>query len=388
MKTDFLSNFFDVINKKIFKNLENTPVSLYTGIGGQILFYSIYLKKYGSDDDLNNFRKMIENLFFGLNEQQYNFFFCDGLVGVAFLIRHLEEEGLLKDFDYSDFLNDVDNFFYSILQKEVQKMNEIDFLHGNLGIANYFLEFELIKDISKNHSAYFDKTTLVIESHLSRIKLNENNDELINFGLSHGLSSYLVFFSKLFKLTNENRYKENIFKIIEVYKYFYNRNEQSSFPSQGYTRNNSNYEVSLGWCYGDQTISYCIYKAGNLLKEDKIIDFSLEIVEHWSKKNSIHSAITNPFYDNMFCHGLSGVAYLNKKWYQISKKEDLIENHKFFINEIYKSERLFQKYDSIDSNYKENLGLLDGSCGLGLVIIDSLEDINSKNKWDRFFLLN
>ncbi|GAA4763141.1 MULTISPECIES: lanthionine synthetase LanC family protein [Flavobacterium] len=388
MKNDFLTSFFDEINKNIFENLESNSLSLYTGLSGQILFYSIYLKKNRLEANLLNFRKMIEKLFFALNNQQYNLFFCDGLVGVTFLIRHLEEEGLLEDYDYSDFLKEVDSLFLSNLKKEAVDLNKIDFLHGNLGIANYFLEFNLTQNISEDYNVYFETTTLIIENHLSRIQLNENNVELINFGLSHGLSSYLVYFTKLFKLTNENRYKQNILNIIEVYKYFFNTNKQSCFPSQGFSRGNSNYEVSLGWCYGDQTISYCIYKAGEVLGLKKIVDFSIEIVQHWSKKNSIELAITNPFYDNMFCHGLSGVAYLNKKWYQILKKESLINNYTLFMEEIVKSEKLFHKYDNMSSGYKENFCLLDGSCGLGMVIIDSLEDANLENNWDRFFLLN
>lgn len=388
MKEEFLSDFFEKINKNIFDNIDDKQISLFTGLSGQILYYSMYFKKYGTEKDRFNYRKIIEKLFIAINNQHYNHFYCDGLVGVAFLIRYLEEEKLLLEYDYLDFLKEVESFFITILKNNIDDLNKIDFLHGNLGIANYFLEFNLIPDISVNHTIYYDKTTKVIENHLSRIELNEKNVELINFGLSHGLSSYLVYFSKLFKLSKDNRYKENILKIIDVYQYFFNKNEQSCFPSQGYTRTNSNYEVSLGWCYGDQTISFCIYKAGELLNDKKIIDFSIEIVNHWSKKNTIKLALTNPLYDNMFCHGLASVSYINKKWYQILKEERLMNNHKLFINKIITSDRLFLKYDNMGFGYIENYNLLDGSCGLGLVIIDSLEDINLKNNWDKFFLLN
>lgn len=387
MTGDFYSNFFEKVNSSILEHPQGKPLALYTGLAGQVLYYSEYLKKFDNHDNRSNFKYLVETLFEALNTQNYDSSFCSGLSGISFLMRHLAAQDLLEGFDYEEFLEQVDIYFVETISKEVDSVDQIDFLHGYLGIANYLLEFATNIKIVTN-IAHYEVITSQIISHLEKVRLDEDNTELINFGLSHGLASYIEYFIKLFRQTGFPQIRDYLRKIVTIYRYFYREDTQSCFPSQGYSIHNANYDVNLGWCYGDQTISYCLYKAGLFLEDNDIIDFSKNIVKKWILKNSVSSAFINPVYDNMFCHGLAGIAYVSKKWFVITGEEKLMENYKIFMNKIFSSEQLYSKFDNLTEVYAENFWLLDGSSGLGLVLLDSIEDNQSGASWDNFFLLN
>lgn len=387
MIDDFYIDFFKKVNKNILSKNDNKPIALYTGLAGQLLYYSTYSKHFTDETGRQEFRALVETFFDSLNTQNYDSSFCSGLSGVAFLLRHLDRQQMLEGYDYAEFLEQVDQHLLEITQKEVNDLDEVDFLHGFLGIANYLMEFRQLSTVS-DQPVPFGNITKAISEHLDRIDLSDKNTELINFGLSHGLASYIQYFIKLYKHTNALECKIYIGKIVAIYRYFFNEAEQSCFPSQGYTRQDSNYNVNLGWCYGDQTISYSLYKAGELLNDEQLKEFSILVLNHWIMKNSADSAFISPLYDSMFCHGLAGVAHMCKKWYIITGNEALHQNYHYFINKIKESKMLFSKFDNLKDGYAENFWLLDGSCGLGLVLLDSLQEIEKENDWDYFFLLN
>lgn len=115
----------------------NSPSGLFSGYAGISLFlfyYSRYCKNDYYADVAGDFLTLaLDNL----NLQDYTF--CNGVCGVCWCVNHLIEEGFIDNNNF-DILNHFDKYLCEQTFFDLEKGQNVDFLHGSIGNALYLLK--------------------------------------------------------------------------------------------------------------------------------------------------------------------------------------------------------------------------------------------------------
>ena len=405
------------IENSIYINWKKQPfrsdISLMTGLSGIPLFYyMLYLysdeKKY-----LEYIEKIIEYIFEHINEsdQKIGTTFSSGVSGIGFMLNILEKTGNFKNLDLEDKLLIIDeilldtvDYFLSYIDnlEHKQKVEQIDFLHGVLGIAYYTLErFEKISEKNKIVSLFEKISEIIISDGQNAYDLRDVTEisesfQKTNLGLAHGHVSYILILIKFLEKFPQNlKVREALTESTNTILLFENDNDKSfcKFPSIAVNKKTAFYNIHLGWCYGDQSVSYALYKAGNLLKDDFLIDKSNQIALSTLKRNDIESALINKDrYDAGFCHGTASVAYNHCKWYKITKDKNFEDLYVKFTKETLLKAKYddglagFMKYNG-EGELVQAIGILDGITGIGVFLLDNILKEKSNFNWQSIFLL-
>ncbi|AZI38612.1 lanthionine synthetase LanC family protein [Epilithonimonas vandammei] len=404
------------IERAIDQNWNKQPyisdLSLLTGISGIPIFYYM-LYHYNNDPKyLNKIDEVLNAIFERLNEGEETIpkTYCLGLAGIAYMLNFLDrsenvkidlaeslqvlDEILLDTIDY--FLSYIDN-----IEKEFI-MEQADFLHGVSGIAHYFLSRDKKETYSEKITALLEKLAEIVEWDYQRaievkdIEHITTDMHKTNIGLAHGHISFILLFSKYLELfSHNNRVKQALESSVKTVLLF--KNEQADgfclFPSIAVNKKTARYNIHLGWCYGDQSVSYGLYKAGLILNDENLITISKEIALSTLKRDSLKTALLNEdSCDAGFCHGTISVAYYHKKWYLITGDTRFLELYKKFTQftlSLSNEEKGLAGYlkNAEAGDKKAALGLLDGIAGIGVFFIDSLLNESSSVKWDSVFLI-
>ncbi|WP_333596834.1 lanthionine synthetase LanC family protein [Chryseobacterium flavum] len=376
-------------------NFEKMPISLFEGMGGiSYFFFEKINSDYASKKDKDFFIYLIELLVEKLNGEQYSFTYCDGLCGIAFILKKYQLTLNQYDYDLEDLLQDIDSILMQALEK-ISDHDDIntDFLHGSFGLLYYFVFF---KERGSRFKALYVKNITSVINYINKAK---KSDEInINYGLAHGLCS-VINIAKL--------YLENIDKYCEVSKHCLNLCcEMFTAPELNFTLPSlypsispikqfhdraARHSVHLGWCYGDQTISTTLNNVANFQNNQELNQFSLNIANHWVRRDSIGKALLNEdFYDHMMCHGVACVALYNKLWFTITKDQSFYKNYTYFINNLLSQKQDFDnvagyKRAVINNEYEKSYGLLTGVAGVGLLLLDA-SNMERKSWYDLFLI--
>lgn len=411
------------IEKTLYRSWKTPPfvndISLMTGISGLPIFYCML---YNIDENpiyVEKIEEIVNKIFEQLNSNSSNnrigSTFSSGIAGIGYVLNLIEENGVLKDIDLTESLNVIDEILLDTVDHFVSyvdelehkyKIEQIDFLHGVLGIAYYLLnrltngidEKKVIQVFEKISEIVIDDCELAID--MINVEEILQDHKKTNLGLAHGHTSYILIFSKfLEKFPNNEKAKEVVSKSAKLIMSFKNDDESNIcvFPSIAVNKKTAFYKVHLGWCYGDQAIAYGLYKAGEVLKDSYYINESIEIAKLTFKRNSVSTALLNSDdYDAGFCHGTSSVAFFHKKWYKIAKNEMFEDLYNKFIFETLIAAKHeqgmagFLKHDGKGDLVKA-IGMLDGIAGIGVVLIDYY-NYYLKNEvnlnWQSMYLLN
>lgn len=387
-KINEISDFY--INN--FNPLES-PLSLFDGLGGiGLFFFEKINSRLCTNEDKDFFIKIFDVIYDKLNKENYSLTYCDGLTGIAFFIRlckdYLESEG----YDVNELITDIDEIiFKSVVQSAfLLEHDSFDFLHGKLGILHYLITFRVRPCLTEK----FYKTICL--NLLENLQKAQRGEASFNFGLAHGMCSYINIIIKA------NQYFPDIPDALKLLKFIeeiylcknLDFSKLSLYPSISNKKDfnkNASFFQPLGWCYGDQTISTSLLKLGICLDSQELIDHSLHMSNHWKQRNTVAKALGNPsYYDFSFCHGVTSVAFFNKRWYDITGDPQFLENYLYFLELITSQVQQdgsiagFRKCTGDDTLYKKDWGLLTGSAGIGLNLI--YQRSNNNNKWLKLFL--
>lgn len=178
------------------KNEEVNQMGLYSGKSGIILFLSHYLNKYPNKtfEDIYEryFDDFIENL---TTEPQTYLSFCSGLAGVFESLRMMNENSL-ADLDFSEIEAAYNNKLWSWVNYNFGNQN-YDFLHGPLGVSIYFWNNPRYIE---NTLLWLKKTAIKEGDKLKWISsLGQNRPQGYNICLSHGMSSIIVYLSRIYR---------------------------------------------------------------------------------------------------------------------------------------------------------------------------------------------
>ena len=191
----------DNIAKNIMELNKMGNWGLLGGNGGAILFFHHYINF--SENKI--YSDYLSNLIINLIKDIYNtktLGFCNGLSGICWLLRLTYKYGYLE----CDDINQVLEYPERCLLTEIYRTDaDTDYLHGTLGIANYFA----ISDSPFSHNAI---DAFLKKLWISKIKKDETYSWLTetyvnyksvglvyNLGLSHGMAGVIAFLKNILK---------------------------------------------------------------------------------------------------------------------------------------------------------------------------------------------
>jgi len=391
---EIILNISNILKKLPIEEKHET--GLYSSNCGAVLYLlseSIYTNK----DNSVYINEIIHRIMDSINNGHKIHSFSGGIAGFAWLLEYLVR---IEYFDRIEIevLDELDIFLYKKMIEEIKKDN-LDFLHGAIGIGYYFLKRidkpkikmylnELI--IGINHHAIKNNNEIKWQSILD---FNDNSTGY-NLGLAHGIPSYLVFLSKVYKLGISINIVEDL--LSGATNFLINNqnkkvNKISYFPVWINEKNNTPSESSrLAWCYGDLGISMALYQVSKVTDNKILEKLAIEVLLNASNRRNL---VSEQVIDAGLCHGTAGIAHIFNRMYRNTGIEKFKETSDFWIEETLK----MAKFDDGLAGYKawhtekyggwvNEYGLLEGIAGIGLALISAVSDIEPK--WDECLLLS
>ncbi|WP_338648508.1 lanthionine synthetase LanC family protein [Flavobacterium sp. KS-LB2] len=392
------------IEKELDENYKTYPnISLFSGIGALPIFYFLLYRLTNNSDHLEKLHNALDEIFIQLNEHEINVSYCTGIAGISYMLNFLVNYGVLESEQINDSLDVMDEAIISYSLKHLNSIEDTDFLHGGLGVAHYLIER------IKNNSALINKTVYIFEklAHIAQedlIKFEEvcsvkefsDTNHKTNCGLAHGYIAYVIIFSKFLEQFPNNMLILSVLnKIINCVLSFesFDTETVSRFPGIAVNKNLADYNVPLAWCYGDQSIAYGFFKASQVLRNKELLTKSKEIIYKTLKRDSLQKSVSNvDLCDSSFCHGITSIAYLHKKGFQITNDQKCLDLYEYFTNELLvkgSGDFGLEGYQSFYKlkGFKKDFTFLNGLIGVGIFFIDYMLD-NDEIKWEAILLLD
>lgn len=356
------------------------------GFSGVLLFLVCLYKFFQKNEILNDIYSTVAILSNNLYKIKTPTI-CDGFSGICWLLRYIHEEGIVESDDINETLEEIDSYIIKLFHE--QYINDIDFLHGGLGIAYYLLlsETESGLNACEKYLDKLDESKIIqIDGSFMWTTQVENNGQLTtvaNFSLSHGMASLIIFLSKYYERTNAQKAKLLLLKTIEFYKN--NTNPDTYYSVYGSWLNIDSptllSESRLAWCYGDMGIAVALIYASSILNDDSLFDFSTRVIDKTTLRFS-NSQIN----DAIFCHGSSGVSYIYNFFYQITGRDNYKQAALYWLDETLN--RINQCHldgsFELNSQLNDTYSILNGLSGVGLTLISSVN--KQKENWSEILL--
>jgi lantibiotic modifying enzyme len=299
-----------------------------------------------------------------------------GATGLAYVVDYLQRHGFI-DFEIGTELAEMDKFLFESALAELN-LDNIDFLHGGMGLVHYFAGREQTPVIN----SYLNKLVrcalqkpvetgngIWVRNH----GLQPNRKDEINFGLSHGLCGYLLTLIEAFPhLIRKKRAAYIIRQGIQFimkhqFPVDFAENEYSFFPFRFREADRELDRINrLAWCYGDLNHLLLLYRAGKLLDDSRYIQAADNMGAQVVTRRSYEATLSQNAH---FCHGSSGLAQFYKCLFRETRNWMYNEAHQYWMAvtlSLIDGELENDPYSANDP------GLLEGWTGIALVVADHL----------------
>jgi lantibiotic biosynthesis protein len=384
---------------EIINNVLNKHAAYHHGfLGGSLGLLYYYFNAYKAlhtPDLLQKAEDLLAIVFEDINETGKGLAgvsLSNGAAGFAFTMNYLQQEGLI-DFDVDTELVEMDEFLFNSATELLRK-EEIDYLHGALGVLFYFTN--RIKPPKKIQAyinslveqvcslAISDKNGIWFKNFsIERLKNNETAD----LGLAHGLCGILLILMKALPFVNDAKLLKKIirsgisFILSNQLPDVSGEEEFSLFAASVNTSTNNVLSLNrLAWCYGDINETLLLYRAGNLFLDASYTTKADSVGFKTIERNTAEATLCT---DSHFCHGTAGLAQFYFALYNESGHYSYYKAYEYWI------EKTIALIDTeIETNaYASNpVGLLEGWSGVALVLTEYVNDGVVMN-WPKAFLL-
>jgi lantibiotic modifying enzyme len=375
----------------IIRNSQSNKDGLFSGNLGLSLYYLNLYLAFGKEADAAKSVEYVEQILTKINENSIDLMgnsICNGAAGLAMMILFLEREALVNLEEEDQIL--LDTYLFESTRNALQHTNEHDYLHGAMGVIHYFLErlpdpavasfvYELIE-------IFCDKAVYTVKGIWFKNKVvPDDNENEINFGLSHGQAGFLILLANAWEkgieieiiplLLNEG------VELMLQYKREPPADEQqfSLFPTSVYKKN-FHYSSRLGWCYGDLDIALAIYKVGKLMGNDFYLDQANEIIDNCMKRKCEQSTA---IVDSHICHGSTGLAQMYKSIYDQTQEEKHKEAWQYWMGQTVN--QLLPKELATDFYKNRECDFLEGLVGVNLALLSAITE--KELNWQKILLL-
>jgi len=373
--------------------------SLLTGNTGVALFFYYYglFKKEQKYFDTGN-SIVLNNIALINNSGNKHYSLCNGTSGFLWGLDHMIKQDFIKG-ECNEIFSSKDSELYTIMLKDMNE-KKFDFLHNALGIGLYLL------DRNNPYTTSCIESTITVmeqiaEKDISGIKwrstVNFTNEskEVYNLSLSHGVASIISFLGKTYKYDIA---KDSVKKLLMSAIAFLLSSRSNSmvndvesiFPSYIYMNGEKSNKSRLAWCYGDLGIGNVLWQISQILKNPEWERIAIDVLIHSTKRRD---PVMEMVRDACICHGSSGIAHIYNRMYQSTGIENFKESAIYWLNDtmnksIFKDGIAgFKTWHSQEyGGWTNEIGILDGVAGIGLVLLAAISDIEPK--WDECLLLS
>ncbi len=394
------------ILKKIEQIAEKTEmdakdIGLFNGKAGIIMWY-FYLSRYVNDSYYEIAESSLLKI---LNTLQYPSLLsshCGGYSGICWMLMHLKEYDFI-DMD-TDILDNTDEHLFNAMVNGLNH-DDWDFLHGASGIVLYFLKKRQNSPENKSIDKYIDyfinrMCDIAIYDKDGSMKWTSNlfSSDMTtmrkgyNICLSHGTSSLLVIFVKIFLLYNKSN--DSLYQMIKkTAQYIINQRidekiYKSCFPSCSIESDQPLLGSRMAWCYGDLGIAIALWQAGVALNEQEWCKIAVETMQYATLRK-----IDPTVKEAGICHGTAGIAHIFNRMFHYTNMEQFKSSSDYWINESLKMAKFedgiagYKTYFPKDpGTFINDYDLLTGVSGIGLCLLSEI--YNDASAWDECFLLS
>lgn len=372
---------------------EHITSSLLTGNIGILLFLGYYAKFSASPKVKNTFERYMDHCLELLSENIAQWSYCNGVAGALLGLRHLNQSGL-TDIDLEEFENRLKKFLTERMAWEIESGN-YDFLHGAIGVAFYLQDAFPDEPAYRIISAYLDKSKIrhdaVSFKWLSTIQsADDKTENVYNISLSHGMSSLVLFFSRLLASgSGEEREKELLDGAVHyILDQEIDPNKYGSyFPSIS-----KEYGISrsrMGWCYGDLGVATALYQAGKARNRREWIEKSIAVMQYAIQRTDVFHGSVN---DAGLCHGTAGIAQIFRRFYYYTGEKAFQNCSNYWISVTLQMSCFpdgpagYQSFRTKEPFRVSQLNMLEGVAGIGLALLVAEGD-EFYSGWDTLVLL-
>jgi len=403
-----MDSLFKKIDKILFASAKNMLRPVINHDLGVLIYFAARYKINKEQLYKKKCIYLLNNFIAIFNDHEYLRGTFDGFESVFLTIKYLEKCEIIDD--ASSFLEEIEDNLYQSIMNDVEE-NMFEVFYGSIGKIQYFLDADKIKEekISKLINQLVNslwENRKEIEGQIYWVDKVKHDEELeiIDLGLAHGICAVLIFCVRLKQLQFNNSHLENLIcGLIKTFKNAENAVKGTSFFPDVYSIKNKHLNLinsRPAYCVGDLPISYAFCYAGRVMNNEEWIRYSKKII----KINAHATVSTSSLYyfeeydlfDIGFCHGISSFLFL---FHKINKyhendfidfkidywKKELIKN----ISKIIKlKETIYYSHPYNEVRYKapvEKNSFLTGLTGAALALL-SVE--YNETDWSRFLCLN
>lgn len=397
MNNKKILNLVNEINNIIDNNIDSLKLNLdlLGGITGAYLFkihYIKYIQKASLDLRAEELLYPVVNLKKFISKVNSPANYCLGMGSILWYIKYLNDNDIIE-FDCNEIISEIKEYLIEEIIKCIKDDN-LDFFYGAGGILFILNKYNILNenDILLIENLIIEKIIYIDDTTASfYMKFNDNKDKY-NIGMPHGLCSWLTVLSGMkttnLKIINSVKHCLNFIEktksinhSLSLYPYTVNRNNPFS--------NNIN-NSRLAWCYGDISVALCYWNCALNLQITEFKEKAIDILKLTTNRIDLKE---NQIFDAGFCHGSSGVAHIYNRFYLETGEKIFDDASKYWIEETIKFSIHKDGLAGFKS-YKGNLGLvndltvLEGISGIGLVLISYLYGESDNSNWDNCFLIN
>ncbi|HET6226621.1 MAG TPA: lanthionine synthetase C family protein [Bacteroidia bacterium] len=378
----------DAVIREDFKNKNG----LLSGTSGT-LFLLCYYNEYAKDQRcLEIVEKRISDTMDAINDDPEfsDLSYSSGLTGFLWTLENLNAHQYIE-LDLNEFKEAVHPILNDYMMRQLEEGN-IDFLHGALGVANYFLDsgdtrsIEWLKAFNKQlltKAILNDDDTI---SFMTNIYRENKAVPVVNLGLSHGMASIIYYLQRCLKLEQLN--SPELKRALQQLLLFYKRNQNDITVHPSYFASWVGPEKSsrLAWCYGDLGIGLTFLLAAETLNDQELKNYSIEILKHTCKRMNLSK---EGIKDAGLCHGTTGLVKIYRNLYQKTTIPEFKTAGDFWLQKTieiatHESGHAGYKTFSID-HYENDCGLLEGISGVGIVFLEEL--MRKPLSWEKSLML-
>lgn len=315
--------------------------------------------------------------------------YSSGGAGLGFTVDYLQKNNFI-DFDIAAEFQDLDKYLFEEALSQLEKDN-IDFLHGAMGVFHYFSLREQTPIINEylntlsikvcNKAVIAKEGIYFCNTGLERLSKND-----VDLGLAHGLCGILLLLIQAWPSLNNKQQVENIVDL--GIQYIIKHELPVNFPDEEYSyfpfalaldTNEINRINRLAWCYGDLNQVLLLYRAGKLLGNSTYTSIADRIGQQQIQRKSVSATLST---DAHFCHGSAGLAQFYKCLHAETLNYSYYEAYKYWIGETI---FLIDKEIESDKYASNPVSLLEGWSGIALVLTEFVA--TEKMSWAKAFLL-
>lgn len=386
----------DSIAECVFARIQDTQeksYGLYSGEFGQLLFllyYSKFSKNNGHVLLTDNYAEQLMQQFV---EREKMHTFCSGFSGILYLFEFLRKNQIIN-LDAGNVQPFLDNYIVSKMRWDMRNRH-FDFMHCALGVGLYFLKRKTNPEYIQQlidflyHTAEKDASNRIFK--WESVVDYEKKLPGYNLALSHGISSIIIFLSRVVK---SGMYNEKISETLTG-AVNYVISQQKNFSELGYffpsfvfkNLPNPASKSRLAWCYGDLGPGVALWQAGIALKNTEWQEKALEILLQSTQRRAFNETFTS---DAGICHGSAGIVMIFRRMFFETKRSEFNDAVNYWIKQTLNFSRFedgLAGYKTMEKEgWKCDYSLLSGITGIGLVLLSYLVD--DEQDWDELFLLS